>query len=39
MEKQVTVENLHDWLTEPAFDYNYLITQADCGKSFQMFLH
>jgi hypothetical protein len=39
VEKHVTVENLCDWLTESIFDYNYLITQADYGKNFQMFLH
>lgn len=31
----MTVENLCDWLTEPAFDNNYLITQAYYGKNFQ----
>jgi len=39
VEKHVTVENLHDWLNEPTFDYNNLITQADYGKNFQMFPH
>jgi len=39
VEKRVKVEYLRDWLTEPTFDYNYLITEADYGKNFQMFLH
>jgi hypothetical protein len=39
VEKHVTPENLRGWLTEPTFDYNNLITQADYGKNFQMFLH
>jgi len=39
VEKHVTVENLRHWLTESTFDYNYLITQADYGKNFQMFPH